>query len=1069
MPPRLLFRIALPLLLAGTALCGAPEAPFPGRPAVRVYTERDGLPQNTVWALAQDGVGRIWAGTLHGIGCYDGFGWTTAATPVPPASVWVNANAAGRFADGTLWFGTRSHGLLLQRDGAWTRIDRADGLGSENVNAALESARRGADGRPILWVGTFGGGLVRREGGRWIRTPIPGAPGADRIFALLEIPDRSGWPELWAGTQQGVWILGRDGWRAFPGNPRLPGRIVRALAWAPTDSAGTVWIGLEEGGIAAWDGASLTCQGARDGVPEGPVHALLPVRGPAGRWTVWATVGDHAPVVGRGGHWSEGGPGPIPALRAARALLALEPQGGPRVMYVGTEGQGVSRWSEGGWRGLVPPGGGDPRVLRILPGLSGKGEDLWFGMQSEGVWHDEDGRWQHWTVKDGLPHRTIRDLAWARVDGQTLLVAATNAGLARLQGGRWIPLPGGPGASSTPRSLLATRGPDGGRLWVCTRRGVSVWDGRRWTRLGPREGLESPSARCLAEVADPAGRPMVLAGTDGGLFAWSGERFQPVPLPGPLAGAGVSALLAVRLPDGQPAVALGTYGRGAGLLSIGRGGWDCRPLALGSETQPGGEVVLSLLQDRDGSLYAGTLKGVYRIRFRRDGSTTAMRCGEEDGLPARECTQGGGACDPAGRIWVGTAGGAACFDPAGELPDEMPKPLVLVGAWTGTPPGSLQPGAHLPPGPRRISFQYALVSHHREAESRYRTQLEGLESVPTDWEAEGRREFTNLPQGSYRLLVWGRDYAGNASGPLAFPFSVEPPVWATWWARLLGGLAGLGLLAAGYRWRSHRLRRRNEALEALVAERTREVQAQKESLERLTEDLVNLNIQKSEFLGMVAHDLRNPLNEIVLGAELVLDQEGGAGEGRAVLWRIRDAAARMDEMIGSILSRDALESGRLEIRAVPSDLGYLASESARAFEERAHRKGQRIRQEVPSGLVARVDPARFREVVDNLLSNALKFSPTGTAVTLVGDRSGGRIRIRVVDQGPGIPPADRDRLFQPHARLTPRPTGGEISTGLGLSIARGLMEAMGGSIHLECPPGGGCAFVLELPEAEAGA
>jgi signal transduction histidine kinase/ligand-binding sensor domain-containing protein len=1033
---------------------------------VKVYTDREGLPQNTIWALTQDRDGMLWAGTLHGIARYDGRGWVSMATPVPPASVLVNPNAAACLADGSLCFGTRNHGVLVYRQGAWSCWDRTTGLPSDNINAIVESSVKGRDGEPILWVGSFGGGVARREAGRWEPRPIPGGPGTERVYALMEVRNAEGRPELWAGTHKGVWIHGILGWRAFALNSTLPGTQVRALASADSGPGRRIWFGLEEGGIVEWDGDSLRRHNPTNGLPTGAVHALLAGSQAPGGWSLWAAVGDQAPVLLQNGVWSSGDLGDSPSLRFSRSLLASEHPGTPRILWVGTEGRGLARWVEGGWRHLPFPGKEeDPRVLSLLEGREPGPKSLWLSTQAGGVWNLAQGRWRHYTRADGLPHLTVRDLVWARFRGRDALMAATHGGVVRFVNGRWHPLGTGAQDLGTPRGLLYTPGREGGHLWVATSRGLVAWDGGRWTSYGTSVGLPHPSVRCLAELTEENGPIGILAGTDAGLALLKAGRFSPIPLPEAIAKAGLSALIWCEVPGEGRCLLAGSYGGGLILLRRGPQGWTSRLLALGEDAPRGGDVVLSLQKDQSGRVYAGTSRGILRLRFNAGGSFLLERYGDEDGLPGRECTQGRGTCDGTGRVWVGTASGAVCLDPAGDLIDRTQKPLRMLGVQVQGVDAPVWAGQALEPGVGRVDFDFSLVSHHREGDSRYRSQLLGLESTPTEWDRSGKREFTSLPHGPYVFRVWGRDFNGNLSGPVDFPFSVRPHWWQTWWSRLLVVLGFSAVIMGGFRWRSRLLVQRNEALEGLVRRRTSEVTAQKEALQKMTEDLAHLNQQKSEFLGMVAHDLRNPLGQISLSAELALELED-VRTSRKTLGQIRETVGHMGELISAVLNKDALESGRLSLRREAMPLGPILHTCAHAFEQRAAQKGQRVNLVVPGDLHVWGDPDRFREVLENLISNALKFSPPDRTVWIRTERAESWVRVRVADQGPGIPPEERDRLFEPHARLSPRPTGGEPSTGLGLFIAKRMVEAMGGTLRLECPPSGGAEFVVELPYSD---
>ena len=196
----------------------------------------------------------------------------------------------------------------------------------------------------------------------------------------------------------------------------------------------------------------------------------------------------------------------------------------------------------------------------------------------------------------------------------------------------------------------------------------------------------------------------------------------------------------------------------------------------------------------------------------------------DDGLPSRECSFGASMIDHLGRIWVGTVQGAAMLDPRHEVPDRQPKPLYIDRAVTLGHDHPIARGQMLSHDLNRVQFHYTLVTFFSSASTRYRSQLVGLEDAPTRWRSETTREFTNLASGRYTFEVWGRDSAGNISGPVVFPFRIRRSSWETWWALALYGLAGIALVYGGIQLRLRALRRSNVELEALVARRTRELE-----------------------------------------------------------------------------------------------------------------------------------------------------------------------------------------------------------------------------------------------------
>jgi signal transduction histidine kinase len=162
-----------------------------------------------------------------------------------------------------------------------------------------------------------------------------------------------------------------------------------------------------------------------------------------------------------------------------------------------------------------------------------------------------------------------------------------------------------------------------------------------------------------------------------------------------------------------------------------------------------------------------------------------------------------------------------------------------------------------------------------------------------------------------------------------------------------------------------------------------------------------------------------------------------------------------------------IESGAIELRTKPIDLTELVKRHTAVNRPVAARKNIRLELDVEPGLPAiEADPHKIEQVLENLISNAIKFSPRQTAVKVTLRREGGGLKIAVTDQGPGIPEDERGKLFQPFSRTSVRPTGGEQSSGLGLAIARKIVEAHRGRIWLESEVGKGSTFFVTLPTKE---
>jgi signal transduction histidine kinase len=228
------------------------------------------------------------------------------------------------------------------------------------------------------------------------------------------------------------------------------------------------------------------------------------------------------------------------------------------------------------------------------------------------------------------------------------------------------------------------------------------------------------------------------------------------------------------------------------------------------------------------------------------------------------------------------------------------------------------------------------------------------------------------------------------------------------------------------------------------------------------ERLVHLNQEKNEFLGIAAHDLKNPLSAVIMCADLL--QMGLPPEKAAKMaGDIAAAGTRMRDLIKNLLDANAIEQGKFTSNLERCDLGELAGKCVEDNRVSASRKHIEIRLAGSPGVFARADRNATMQILDNLLSNAIKYSPPGGAIEVWAKAGTASASLSVKDSGPGISEADQRKLFQKFTRLSARPTAGESSNGLGLSIVKRLAEAMSGSVHCQSVLGSGATFSLQLP------
>jgi signal transduction histidine kinase len=239
-------------------------------------------------------------------------------------------------------------------------------------------------------------------------------------------------------------------------------------------------------------------------------------------------------------------------------------------------------------------------------------------------------------------------------------------------------------------------------------------------------------------------------------------------------------------------------------------------------------------------------------------------------------------------------------------------------------------------------------------------------------------------------------------------------------------------------------------------------------LEAALNQVQKLNEEKNEIMGIVSHDLKNPISAILGMTELMVPNNGlhlGTADYQQFAQLIRQTGMNMLELVKGLLDDHWLESGTMELYSTALDVSVLTGFVVDDYRQRAKDKNSTLHYDAPSdGMIALADERRLHQVLDNLISNAVKYSPTGTNVFVYITTDTDTVRISVRDEGPGLSDDDKTKLFGKFARLSAQPTGGEHSSGLGLSIVKKMVEAMRGRVWCESVFGEGATFIVELPK-----
>jgi signal transduction histidine kinase len=447
------------------------------------------------------------------------------------------------------------------------------------------------------------------------------------------------------------------------------------------------------------------------------------------------------------------------------------------------------------------------------------------------------------------------------------------------------------------------------------------------------------------------------------------------------------------------------------------------------------------------------------------------------------------ALDNAGQLWLGTKQGLLFSRKFAKLVPETPVPMIVDIQVNGMEINFATQMTFT----SGLFMQAEFTSLCYPAEKiRYQTRLVRVNGdgsfvdSDTAW-SEAHREaeqlFPSVPTGEYVLHIRAQQEGYLWSIPTSYRFSVQPAWYVRWWVILLYLACIIGLMFGAARWWAWRLARKNRVLKRLVEERTQEIQRQVFILDeqareielantRLQEQnvqLIDLNNEKNDFLGIAAHDLKNPLTGIMMTVSTMRNyfDRMTRDDLTTQLLRIENTARRMHSIITELLDVNAIETGNFSLHLSDFDITPILQSVVEDFRERAMAKEIALHLELqPNVKLVNADATAIVQVLENIISNAVKYSPNGKNVFVsLADNGSHTVRVFVRDEGPGLSPEDKERLFVKFAKLSARPTAGESSTGLGLSIVKRMVEAMHGQVLCESELGAGATFILEFAAA----
>ncbi len=1051
-------------LLSPQALALSPQRPL-SQFGHQAWANAQGLPQATVYAMAQGQDGYLWLGTEEGLVRFDGtrfVAFNRSNTPAIPSN---RIRAVHVDAKGDVWFGTQTAGLVRLHEGVFELMGPSVGMTSKRIRV-VASGRSGA-----VYVGADDA-LFRWDGSRFVKERE-----LQTVLSLYEARDGT----LWVGLDGALARLSPSGgWKLWTKQDGLPYSRVLALA---EDDKGRILLGVRDGTVVRFDGT--TFEKWLDGKMKKGARALLYDRDGA-LWIGTDGQGLMRLVDGKleGRSREEG-------LTDIEVISLLEDREGN--IYAGTMAGGLNQVREPKFSMFGPPEGlAHPTNWAVYEDRAGT---IWLGtvvglsrlengvVQTESspelvanvyaILEDHEGTL--WVGgSDGISRRQ-RGGAWERVrelGGVTSLAVyslhespdqvlriGTSTGVLTRKGGEWSFQRTDPVGPMINQVRDITQTPDGD-VWLATANGVKRIRGEVLTRYTTDQGLPSEFAKCLYQDA----QHVLWVCTDGGLARWYPE---------------LSRFKAVTARDGL---------------------FD--------------DTVLRVLEDREGYFWFTSNRGIARVAraeleafFRGElRHVSARSFGESDGLRVVECngtSSSSGLLSRDGRLWFPTIAGVAVIDPRRTVLNAVVPMVHVEEVQVDRQPVELAQARELAAKTRDLVFRYTATSFVDPSRVSFKYQLEGFDQ---GWvEAGTRREayYTNLPPGDYRFRVIAANNDGvwNDAGA-SHAFRRLPHLYETTGFRLLGAALVLAALALAYSVRVRYLKRRERELLGHNEELAQALGAAREAVKL-----------KSEFVANISHELRTPLNAIInlpagilelferegraackrCSAEFALEvgervtattpcpecKEPGAlvpteawrltGETELIvrhLGTLERSGRHLLAVINDVLDFSKMEAGKFTLHTRELGVRALFDELTETFRPMIASRGVALELgEVKPDLMVKADPVKASQILINLVGNAMKFSEAGGKVELAARVEGASCVISVRDHGPGIAPEHQQLIFESFRQVDGSQTRRFGGTGLGLSITRRLVELHGGQIWVESTLGDGATFFVRLPLA----
>lgn len=1055
------------------------------------WTIEEGLPVNAVNEIIQDSTGYLWISTYDGIVRFDGLNfdvYTHANTPGMPQNraVYLLPQSGDK-----LWITLENGGVLLKEGEEFTHFDQDDGFTNSNVTymtadsngdawfASLEGVHRYRDGQfetiyrgdtnlenqvnymhedadGTFWFATAGG-LVHFAAGSLQKYRLPNGAGDNYIVRVHRTSDG----ELLLAGQTGVYTFSDSG-------------IIQPSRFQPVEESLVhifVQTSRDETYISSSNGLYKY---------KNETLTLIPGSEDPGSLFLYYLEDSSNKI------WLANNNGDVYLLQNDRLTPFNFPEGqGPYHINRMMEDLEGNIWFTTGRSGLVRVKKSQVQSITTENGLSGN--------NILGMFEDRDGNYWVGTRDEGLnkisgntitsyyeetpPLRNIVHSINQDPEGN-IWVGYYNEGLVKFD--RETENYSSYQIGSTEqindvRSIYFRRDSS---MWIATYGGLVEFDpgNENHTYYTTEDGLGSNLIRYMDEDKNGA---LWLATVQSGVSRFKNGEFTNYTVDDGLASNNVRSVYVDEFDEGT--VWVGTETNGISRIRDG----EIKSLS----TQEGlpDHVVHYISQDSLGYLWMSSNRGIIKLHKERlndylNGNIDSfdmIHFDKADGMLNPEANgtfQQGGIRTSDGHFWFATQEGVAIFPVQPNQQNRVPPGVIFkqIEADGDTRNVTKNSSIELNRGTNNFTIDFHALTYTSPEKTRFRYRLNGLNEEWTEVYNDRSATFSDIPAGEYTFqLLSANNHGVWNTTPAEATIIVTDHFYSQWWFYpLLILLFILGYIPAS-KLRYQYMLKKQEEMQSIIDKQTAEIRKEKDELEKQnkiieqqSEQLRELNDTKDKFFSIIAHDLRNPFQAILGFTEILIEdaKDSDNEEFKDHLEQIDIAGRRVYNLLENLLKWASLQTGSIKSNPEICKLEEIIIHTKKLLEHQALQKNISISTNVPTDVSVIADANMLRTILQNLVSNAIKFSEEGSEIEINAKESAEDVKISVSDEGIGIPKQMLKRLMKLDTNTTRLGTGDEKGSGLGLIITKEMINIQDGSLQVESTEGEGATFTISLPK-----